>query len=401
MDTITHGIAGALVGKGFFGSDADESKNRVAIFALTMGAAFPDIDFIAYGFSSDPMAMIRYHRSLTHSFLALPFFAIALAWLTQWFARKRGMRSPSLWLLTLIFGVAIASHILLDLCTSYGTQLWYPLSTHRAAWDILFIIDLTFSSILLLPQMIAWICSDPAKARSRAIGSWIFAVLCAAVVWRVTIAFGVPLDRLDLLTIIAMVSVALLFPLWARWGHSVSRAKWCRAGTYAALAYIGAAAFAHHGAIKRVSDFAAANKLSDDGYAAVPMPPSLWSWNGLVRAPDGVYVSTFDLRDSQPPQFDLVANSPSSSYTAEALQLPAVKTYLWFSRFPVIVTKHRQGENLVEFGDARFGIRRERGPGPLTLEVIFDNSGHIEQESWLRIRRLAQPGKDAQTGNAR
>ena len=43
MDPITHGIAGALLGKGYFA----ERKGRVAIFAATLGAVFPDIDIVA------------------------------------------------------------------------------------------------------------------------------------------------------------------------------------------------------------------------------------------------------------------------------------------------------------------------------------------------------------------
>lgn len=390
MDTITHGIAGALLGKGFFGFSKDETENRVAIFALTAGAMFPDIDFLAYGFSTDPMAMIRYHRGITHSFLALPLFAVALAFVTRWFARKAGMRSPGLWLLTAIFGIAIASHILLDLCTSYGTQLWYPLSTHRAAWDILFIIDLTFSAILLLPQIVAWICREPAKSRARALGVWLLAMVSVLVIWKVTIAFGIALSGINVLVIAAIVSLILWVPVWTRSGFRISRASWCRAGTYAALAYIAAAAFAHHDAIERVRNFVATKNVPEDAYAAIPMPPSIWRWNGLVQAADGVYVSSFDLRDRQVSQYDFAADSPPNAYTSEALQLPSVKTYLWFSRFPVISTENEAGETVVEFGDARFRVRRQQGAGLMTLRVIFNSNGQLEGERWLRISRLAR-----------
>ena len=46
MDPVTHGIAGALLGKGFF-SDREE---KVAIFAATLGAVFPDIDIFYEGY---------------------------------------------------------------------------------------------------------------------------------------------------------------------------------------------------------------------------------------------------------------------------------------------------------------------------------------------------------------
>ena len=76
--------------------------------------------------------------------------------------------SPSFGVLTLIYGVGIASHILLDGMTSFGTRMLTPISQQRVAWDLLFIIDLVFTSIVLLPQIIAWIYSDRCgKPRSR------------------------------------------------------------------------------------------------------------------------------------------------------------------------------------------------------------------------------------------
>jgi len=75
MDPITHGITGALVGKGFF----SDRQGRVATFAATLGAVFPDVDLVAELASRDPMAIVKYHRGITHSFVALPFFAAALA----------------------------------------------------------------------------------------------------------------------------------------------------------------------------------------------------------------------------------------------------------------------------------------------------------------------------------
>src|ERR1700723_4540013 len=99
MDTITHGIAGALIGKGFFSRKAA----RVVVFSATVGAMFPDLDVVAEIFSRDPLAIVKYHRAITHSFIALPFFAAILAWLTaagagflrQRYARFGDLEAPS------------------------------------------------------------------------------------------------------------------------------------------------------------------------------------------------------------------------------------------------------------------------------------------------------------------
>ena len=157
MDTVTHGIAGALLGKGLF----SKRQERVAIFAATLGAVFPDSDVVAEIVSRDPLGIIKYHRAITHSFIAMPFFAAIFAWLTPPavnFLKRRypkfsDLESPSWAMLPLIYAVGIASHILLDAMTSFGTRMWYPLSSRRVAWDLLFIIDFTFTSLVLLPQI--------------------------------------------------------------------------------------------------------------------------------------------------------------------------------------------------------------------------------------------------------
>ena len=119
MDPVTHGITGALLGKGYF----SDRNGRVAIFAATLGAVFPDIDTVADAISRDPLAIVKYHRGITHSFVGLPFFAAILAWLTRWAARRLQIEAPSFGVLTLIYGVGIASHILLDGMTSFGTRI--------------------------------------------------------------------------------------------------------------------------------------------------------------------------------------------------------------------------------------------------------------------------------------
>ena len=155
MDPITHGIAGALLGKGYF----SKRNAPVAIFSATLGAVFPDVDIVAEFFSRDPLAIVKYHRAITHSFVGLPFFAALFAWLTRLVARRRGFEAPSWSMLTLIYAVGISSHILLDGMTSFGTRMWFPISSARVAWDVLFIIDFTFTAIILLPQVTAWIYS--------------------------------------------------------------------------------------------------------------------------------------------------------------------------------------------------------------------------------------------------
>src|SRR5256885_14916277 len=71
MDTITHGIAGALIGKAVFrGEDMfaaqPMNRGRIITWSLVLGAIFPDSDVIRDFFSSDKLLIVTWHRSITH-----------------------------------------------------------------------------------------------------------------------------------------------------------------------------------------------------------------------------------------------------------------------------------------------------------------------------------------------
>src|ERR1700758_4357424 len=144
MDTITHGIAGALIGKAVFrGQDMFAShpmnRGRVITWSLMLGAIFPDSDVFRDMFSHDRLLIITWHRSITHSLVLLPLWALLLAWLTHAFAKWRKWETPSFVALAGIYAVGILSHILLDLVTSFGTMIWSPVAWTRATWDLIFI----------------------------------------------------------------------------------------------------------------------------------------------------------------------------------------------------------------------------------------------------------------------
>jgi membrane-bound metal-dependent hydrolase YbcI (DUF457 family) len=399
MDPITHGITGALLGKGYFA----DRKGRVAIFAATLGALFPDIDIIAEIVSRDPLAIVKYHRGITHSFVGLPFFAALLAWLTRWVARRRGIDAPSWAMLTLIYGVGIASHIALDGMTSFGTRMWTPISQQRVAWDLLFIIDLSFTAIVLLPQIAAWIYSDRAKSRPRATWMWILLTMGAVLAWMAAGAAGFPFHLLVLALSSTLIAGLFFLPAVGDWGFRVTRSSWCQAGTYAMIAYLFACGVAHHTAMQRVKDFASANKIQIDRIGALPLPPSFLDWGGVIRTVDGVYQARFDLRNPVPPDFHFAADSPPDPFIARALQVPEVQLFWKFARFPVIHSAAEGAEHIVDIGENRFVNTRRNKPQPFTYRLIFDDSGDLLEQGWqsdgMLIRRMQKlsPRRNGET----
>jgi len=129
MDTITHGIAGALIGKAVFrGEDLFAShpmnRGRIITWSLMVGAIFPDSDVLRDLFSHDSLLIVTWHRSITHSLVLLPVWALLLAGLTRAFAHWRKWEAPSFAALSTVYGVGILSHILLELVTTFGTMIW-------------------------------------------------------------------------------------------------------------------------------------------------------------------------------------------------------------------------------------------------------------------------------------
>src|SRR5713101_551729 len=240
MDTITHGIAGALIGKALFRGEDTFAKGtvtsrRIITACLMLGAIFPDADTFRDMFSRDDMLMITWHRSITHSLLCLPIFALLLAALTRAVARWQKWESPSFAALTAIYTTGILSHILLDLVTTFGTMIWSPLAWSRPAWDIIFIVDFTFTAILLVPQLLAWVFRDHQKSNRRALAMWLLFLPSPILIAYIGQIVGAPISARAVIAAIVLFTALFLLPALRGWGVRVSHAAWNRAGFAAAL----------------------------------------------------------------------------------------------------------------------------------------------------------------------
>src|SRR6185369_15571123 len=85
------------------------------------------------------------------------------------------------------------------------------------------------------------------------------------------------------------LAAAFLVPAVRNWGLRVRLSSWNLAGMMLMLCYIGAAIYAHNLALARVDNFSSALHLEVQARGALPFPPSLWHWDGLVLTPRGVY----------------------------------------------------------------------------------------------------------------
>lgn len=148
MDPLTHLLLGANLSYVAFG----RKLGRAAALAGGLAAFAPDADVFIRS-AADPLLAIEHHRGFTHALAFTPVGAAIVAAL--WLARPAWReRSRWLWLWAACM-LAYLSHMLLDAATSYGTQLLWPFSKHRAGWDVISIIDPPFTLVLLIGLVIA------------------------------------------------------------------------------------------------------------------------------------------------------------------------------------------------------------------------------------------------------
>lgn len=393
MDTITHAFAGALLGKGLFSTRRSETPTefspqaRVAIFAATIGSVFPDGDFFYNILSRDELAVLKYHRYITHSLVLLPVWALAITWIVRWGARRFGFSPPSFAWTALATAVGIASHLLLDLVTSFGTMIWSPISRARPAWDLVFILDFTMSAILLVPQVASWVHRDSASSVRRASRMWaLFTLMALALQW-ISTAVGFPFSRWVVLVASAVFAAVFFAPLRGGRGVRVRRSTWARAGLLVAGAYLLACVAVHHIALVQLREFATSQKIDVQEMASLPLAPSLLHWDGLIRTSRGAYRLHQDMFSGGAIEYDFYPDSPPDRLFQAALQLPESQTYLWFARFPIFHIRHSAGNEIVEMTDLRFMMRAPARSPNFTFRVTFDSAGNVIQKGMVRGAR--------------
>jgi membrane-bound metal-dependent hydrolase YbcI (DUF457 family) len=408
MDTITHGIVGALAGKALFASRdipaggaggvaraLSSPTARAAIVACTLGAMFPDIDIFAGPLGHNPLAIMEWHRNITHSAVLLPLWALLLATLSIPLARLLKWNTPPFLILVAIYAVGIATHIFLDLVTTFGTMVWSPLRYSRPAWDWVFIIDLTLTGIALVPQFAAWCYREPGQFWRRAICVWAALTVGAfgGYFFADISGYGFPVSIVGVAS--AIFAAIIFMPAVRGVGFRWTRASWCRVGLAVLCAYIGLAATAHHKALADVEDFAASRQLHVESLAALPLPPTLTHWVGLVSTPEGVWRTTFHEPGGAVETAQFYTDAQSGEFIDQARKLHDVQVFLWFARYPVWRVRQREGlQTVLEISDVRFfrenvpdttatpqsargstGIRPR--PAGFTFDVVFDAGGRI------------------------
>ncbi len=146
MDPVTHGLVGATSAQFF----SDKQSYRMASLVGFVAALAPDLD-VFLGSSTDPLLTLELHRHFTHSIIFIPFGSLIVAAILWRFVKSK-LTFKKTYLLS-IAGYATAGFM--DVITSYGVYLFWPLLDDRLSMNIISVFDPIFTVILLVISVFA------------------------------------------------------------------------------------------------------------------------------------------------------------------------------------------------------------------------------------------------------
>ncbi len=150
MDPVTQGVVGLTASQLV-------SRRRERMMAAALGVLSgmaPDLDVLIKS-SEDPLLFLEYHRHFTHALIFIPFGALLCAVLARFIFNKWFAGNQLSFSRTYLFCLAgYATHALLDACTTYGTQLFWPFSDVRVAWNNVSVVDPLFTVPLIILMLL-------------------------------------------------------------------------------------------------------------------------------------------------------------------------------------------------------------------------------------------------------
>lgn len=146
MDSLTQIVLGIATAELVAGK---KLQNKTFLYGAVLGT-IPDLDILVGKFLSD-VEGVAIHRGLSHSLLFFMFLSPVLGWLISKIEKEKiSFKSASL----LAFW-CLVTHVILDLFTSWGTQILWPLD-YRFALKTIFVIDPLYTIPLLISLIFVW-----------------------------------------------------------------------------------------------------------------------------------------------------------------------------------------------------------------------------------------------------
>jgi membrane-bound metal-dependent hydrolase YbcI (DUF457 family) len=241
MDSVTQIVLGIAVAEVTAGKTL---KNRGFLYGAILGT-IPDLDVVVGQFLN-PIDGILIHRGMSHSVLFALLFSLLLGWCITKIEKQRISFKTSYWMSFW----CLFTHALLDMCTTWGTQIFWPLP-YRFSANTIFVIDPLYT----IPFMIFLI-----------------------MVWRTK--------------------------------DIVLRRKYVMRGLYISCGYLALACCIKLYADNQFTKALAKQNISYDKLMTKPTPFNLILWNANVATKDAYLLGDYSLFDTQPITFTVYPKHP-------------------------------------------------------------------------------------------
>jgi membrane-bound metal-dependent hydrolase YbcI (DUF457 family) len=146
MDSLTQFVLGAAVGHLILSRHIGVGK---AMLIGGLSGTIPDLDMIPLSFT-DMVTQLDLHRSLSHSILFCLIAPLGFTKIAQIFTQRK----ISFWRWYALWFLGFFTHILIDACTTWGTQIFWPLP-YRVSFNSVFIIDPLYTLPLIVSLVTA------------------------------------------------------------------------------------------------------------------------------------------------------------------------------------------------------------------------------------------------------
>lgn len=163
MDSLTQIVLGAACGEAVLGK---KIGNKALLFGA-IGGTIPDLDvFIGSWFYNNEIQSMAFHRGFMHSILFSILGTFIFGWLFfKLYDKGKRINSTTLRDWQKLFFWSIITHPILDCFTSYGTQLFYPFTNYRVAFNNISVVDPLYTIPFLICLIVLMLFSRNAIKR--------------------------------------------------------------------------------------------------------------------------------------------------------------------------------------------------------------------------------------------
>ena len=147
MDSLSQIVLGAAVSNAVLGK---KIGNKAIVYGALIGT-IPDLDVWIANFFYDPITQIEVHRGFSHSLLFYIILSFFLAFIVSKMERKNSVNFKESYLAVLLI---LLTHSLLDVFTTWGTQLFWPFYDKLAIKSI-FVIDPLYTIPFLICLLVS------------------------------------------------------------------------------------------------------------------------------------------------------------------------------------------------------------------------------------------------------